>query len=54
VLEETCVYMGLLKETSVYTPLYLRKTAYMKSFKKNKKDKLKKLAKLKVEEQTRQ
>ena len=54
VSEETYVYMGSLKETSVYMPLYLRKTAYMKSFKKNKKDKLKKLAKLKVQEQTRQ
>ena len=37
VTEETCVYAGSLKGTSVYTPLYLRKTACMKSFKKNKK-----------------
>ena len=53
VFEETCVYAGSLKETSVYTLLNLRKTTYMKSFKKNKKDKLKKLTKLKVQEQTR-
>ena len=54
VFEETYVYAGSLKETSVYTLLYLRKIAYMKSFKKNKKYKLKKLAKLKVQEQTKQ
>lgn len=35
--KETCIYAGSLKEICIYTPLWARKTTYIKDFKKNKK-----------------